>query len=139
MRNIFYHATNTEFSKFDPSYGATKGASNGHLGVWVANDRKDCEAYGDFLMTVSIPVKNVFRIPIKRLRQMHDEMRDVPNNEEIDYYKTFSKQLLDEGFTVIDVVEIDGRVAHSILLQHEQIKIEEIEILQREAKSTWGR
>lgn len=35
MHNIFYHATNLEFEKFDVDAQGTKGASNGYLGVWT--------------------------------------------------------------------------------------------------------
>ena len=54
MTRQFYHATDTVFDKFDPALQATKGASNGFLGVWVGNDRSECEMFGDVLMTLSL-------------------------------------------------------------------------------------
>jgi len=50
MRGIFYHATDVEFDKFEPARMASKGASNGHLGVWTTFEKEDCEVFGDIVM-----------------------------------------------------------------------------------------
>jgi hypothetical protein len=129
MQKLYYHATDREFERFSRSYMASKGASNGHLGIWVGNERSDCEEYGNVLMTLSVPDYVPYALSYRELKAMHDHVRDMDDDEAGGYYRDFSRRLLDEGYTVIDIIEERTKPSHSILLDVENIVIKECEVL----------
>lgn len=136
MTRQFYHATDTVFDKFDPALQATKGASNGFLGVWVGNDRSECEMFGDVLMTLSLD-KDVcpYQMKLQELLKLHQKTVGLSVDETRPYWKAIVQELTDEGYNVIDLHEANG-VCHSILLDLDSIVVESHEMTGR--MSGWG-
>lgn len=124
MTQLFYHATDTVFDRFDPALKGSKGASNGHLGVWVGNDKSDCEMFGEVLMTLSIN-QDVVAYPMDydELMRLHNGSMGMTDDEAGIYWKEIVSDLMDEGYNVIDIHELGG-VVHSILLDLDSIVVE---------------
>lgn len=137
MSNIFYHATNIEFEKFNVDYQATKGASNGYLGVWTTYQVEDCAPFGDIIMKLEVPEVIAYEMPIGQLSQLHSKTIGMPDRG-MSMYKEFSKLLLDEGYNAIYLVEKDGRSVQAILLAPENVRIVEHFPSPNEQPSTWG-
>jgi hypothetical protein len=138
MTKLYYHATDTVFDRFDPARLASKGATNGNLGVWVGNERAECEMFGEVLMTLSVPEVVAYPMEYRELKGLHDETREMNREEAAEFYRGFSRELMAEGYTVIDIHEMRG-VLHSILLDLDSIIVESRELMEKEKLSVWGR
>jgi hypothetical protein len=138
MTQYFYHATDVAFDRFDPSRLGSKGATNGHLGVWVGNEKSECEMFGDVLMTVSVGDVVAYPMKYRELRGLHDQTLEMSDDEAAEFYREIADNLMAAGYNVIDIHELRG-VVHSILLDLDSIVIESQEIQERKEPSTWGR
>jgi hypothetical protein len=138
MSRTFYHATDCVFEKFDPARQGTKGASNGHLGVWVATVREGCEMFGDVLMTLSVPEASAYPMDLSDIYDMHVKASRMDDDEAAAYYEDFAADLMAAGYNVIDINE-RGAVCHCILLDFDNIVIESCEVLEKASPSTWGK
>ncbi len=138
MTQHFYHATDVAFDRFDPEHLGSKGATNGHLGVWVGNERSECEMFGDVLMTLSVGDVVAYPMEYSELKYLHDRTREMDRDEAADFYREVAGDLRAEGYNVIDIHEMRG-VLHSIILDLENIVIESCEVMEKEKPSTWGR
>lgn len=131
----FYHATNEVFDRFDPDR-PRNGATNGCLGVWVGHSRSKCEMFGDVLMTLTVPEVVTYELSYEDLKEMHDASAYMEDSG-VAYYRGFARSLVDEGFSVIDIVENSG-VHHSILIDLDSIIVLDHEMSAR-AERSWGR
>jgi hypothetical protein len=138
MKNLYFHATNKIFDRFEQAPQGKNGASNGCLGVWVGNERSECEMFGDFLMTLSLDDVEPYPLQLRELKKMHDGTIDMTAEEAANYYRTFARELMDDGYNVIDIHEMKG-VLHSIILDLDAIVIESCERIEKEKPSAWGR
>lgn len=138
MTTLYYHATDTVFDHFDPALQGTKGATNGYLGVWVGNEKSECEMFGNVLMTLSVGDVVPYPMQYRELREMHNSTMGMTEEEAADYYRSFVSGLLAAGYNVIDIHELRG-VMHSILLDLDSIVIESCEVIEKAKPSTWGR
>lgn len=136
---VYYHTTNEVFDRFDPSLQGSKGSTNGNLGVWVGNERSECEMFGSVLMTLSIPEVVAYPLAYKKLVAMSDHAAEMEKPDAVRFYRTFASALLEEGYTVIDIIGHRGTHSHSILLDLESIVVEQHEALEPLTPSTWGR
>lgn len=138
MTKLYYHATDKPFDRFDPAMQGAKGATNGHLGVWVGNERSECEMFGDVLMTLSVGDVVAYPMEYRELKGLHDQTLEMDRDEAADFYREVAGELRAEGYNVIDIHEMRG-VLHSIILDLDNIVIESCEILEKDKPSTWGR
>ena len=98
MARHFYHATDDVFDRFDPAFQGTKGASNGHLGVWVGNEMAECEMFGDVLMTLSIDRDiDAYAMDYEEFRRLHDRAIKMSDADAAGYWKGIASRLMDEG------------------------------------------
>lgn len=138
MTQLFYHATDKEFDRFDPDMQGAKGATNGHLGVWVGNERSECEMFGDVLMTLSVGDVVAYPMEYRELKELHDQTREMDDADVADFYRAVAGELKAEGYNVIDIHEMTG-LHHSILLDLDSIAIVSCEVMEKEKPSMWGR
>lgn len=137
MNRIFYHATNVEFDQFDPEMAATKGVTNGYLGVWTSIKKEDCEAFGDVVMKLEMPNLAPYHLPYRKLRKLHDECYGHEDGGK-EMYKALARKLIDEGYNTIFIVEESGNTDLAILIDIDKIKILEHVPSSRASPSTWG-
>lgn len=139
MTKHFYHATDTVFDRFDPALQGSKGATNGHLGVWVGNERSECEMFGDVLMTLSLD-RDVVAYPMgyEELMRLHNRSIMMSDDEAAVYWKNVVADLMEEGYNVIDIHEPRG-VMHSILMDLDSIVVESHDFNERPKSYSWGR
>jgi hypothetical protein len=139
MTKLYYHATDKVFDRFDPAFQGSKGATNGYLGVWVGNEISDCDMFGDVLMTLSIPEIVPYPLRYRELRDMNDQTRGMDEHEAADFYREFVRELMAEGYTVIDIVtQRNCLPSHSIVMDPASIVIESSEVMDKREPSVWG-
>lgn len=88
------------------------------------------------MMTLTLPEVVPFVLDYDDLVSMHNDVRGMEDYG-LSYYRAFVRDLLDAGYTVIDIAEMKGKV-HSILLDLESIIVLDHEISD-EKTSQWGR
>ncbi|WP_315920835.1 hypothetical protein [Mesorhizobium sp. SP-1A] len=137
MNGIFYHATNIEFDKFDPEMAATKGATNGYLGVWTSVDQEGCEVFGDIVMKLEMPNITPYCMPLRELRNLHQESRKFKDGGK-EMYQSLARDLVSAGYNAIYITERDGEPSQAILIDVENIKILEHIPSNRATPSNWG-
>jgi len=137
MDGIFYHATNIEFDKFDPEMAATKGAANGYLGVWTSLDQEGCEIFGDIVMKLQMPNIAPYRMPLRELRNLHQESSTFKDGGK-EMYQSFARDLMNAGYNAIYITERYGEPSQAILINVENIKILEHIPSNSATPSTWG-
>lgn len=138
MTQHFYHATDVAFDHFDPNRLGSKGATNGYLGVWVGNEKSECDMFGDILMTLSVGEVVAYPMEYRELKGLHDQTHEMNDDEAAEFYREVAGELMAEGYNVIDIHEMRG-VCHSIILDLDSIVVESCEVLEKEKLSTWGR
>ncbi len=138
MTQLFYHATDVAFDRFDPDRLGSKGATNGHLGVWVGNDKSECEMFGAVLMTLSVGEVVAYPMGYQELKGLHDRTHEMNDAEAAGFYREVADELKAEGYNVIDIHEMRG-VCHSIILDLDSIVVEFCEVMEKEKPSVWGR
>lgn len=140
MTKFYYHATDRAFDRFDPDFQGSKGATNGYLGAWVGHERGECDMFGDYLMTLSIPEVVPYDLSYRELESMHEASRKMTKAEAADYYRGFARDRMAEGYTVIDIVSRRWELpSHSIIMDLDSIVIESCEFLERDKPSEWGK
>ncbi|NTF23525.1 hypothetical protein G6L37_34710 [Agrobacterium rubi] len=139
MARLFYHATDAVFDRFDPALKGSKGASNGHLGVWVGNEKSECEMFGDVLMTLSLD-RDVVAYPMdyEELLMLHRRSLRMSDEEASVYWKEIVEGLMADGYNVIDLHELTG-VVHSVLMDLDSIVVEAHDFKETPKSSSWGR
>lgn len=137
MNGIFYHATNIEFDKFDPEMAATKGATNGYLGVWTSVDQEGCEVFGDIVMKLQMPNITPYCMPLRELRKLHQESRKFEDGGK-EMYQSLARDLMNAGYNAIYITEKDGEPSQAILIDVESIKILEHIPSSTATPSNWG-
>lgn len=139
MTRLFYHATDAVFDRFDPALQGSKGATNGHLGVWVGNEKSECEMFGDVLMTLSLDGDVVaYPMAYEEIRRLHHNSMEMEDGEAAIFWKSVAADLMEDGYNVIDIHEPQG-VLHSILMDLDGIVVESHEFNERPKSFSWGR
>lgn len=138
MDGIFYHATNIEFDKFDPEMAATKGATNGHLGVWTSVEQEGCEKFGDIVMKLEMPNTSPYCLPYRKLNRLHSKGREHEDGGK-EMYQALARKLISEGYNVIYIMEEGDTPGQAILIDIDKIRVLEHIPSNRATPSNWGR
>lgn len=137
MNRIFYHATNVEFDRFDPELMATKGATNGYLGVWTSVDQEGCETFGDIVMKLEMPNVTPYHMPLRELWKLHQESGKFEDGGK-EMYQSFARDLMNAGYNTIYIAESDSEPSQAILIDVENINILEHIPSNNPTPSNWG-
>lgn len=137
MDGIFYHATNIEFDIFDPELAATKGATNGYLGVWTSVDQEGCEMFGDVVMKLEMPNVSPYCLPYRKLRRLHSEALEHEDGGK-EMYQALARKLISDGYNVIYIMEEGDTLEQAILIDIDKIKVLEHIRSKSATPSNWG-
>lgn len=118
-RETFFHGTMEDFDAFDLDRCGARadGASNGALGIWMANEYWLGERFaGDEGIVMEVhcnPVKG-YQMSVSELMRRTTEAgdQDDPNA----YFHDLRAKMLSNGYGAVEIVEDDGSSAMSILL-----------------------
>lgn len=144
-----FHGTDVEFDHFDIAHMASKGATNGHLGVWAATYQEGAETFGNIIVHFTIPEMKPFFLSSSELLEMHKETKHMPDGGE-GMYKDFSRNLIEQGYTIIAIEKHLGSeqtpdqdydmdaIGQVIVLDVSSIQILEHIPSQAHQQSTWG-
>jgi hypothetical protein len=120
MEHIGYHGTAAAFTHFsEEMFGSDDSRSpNGALGVWVFTDRSYADRYatgadGRTLRVTSSAAKAIRMEPWQMRR---DHTAAEQSDDPIAWFRRMRAELLVNGYSRIDVVEKDGTVEMSVLL-----------------------
>lgn len=119
---ILYHGTNGDFDSFDEAvFGTNPDASpNGALGVWAASERDLASKFGARVLALSVSDGKVARIDVGQMARDHGSARQT--EDPVGFFKTMRAQMLVSGYSRIDVVEKDGSVEMSVILDLRSIQ-----------------
>lgn len=125
MEHVGYHGTAAAFTQFsEEMFGSDDSRSpNGALGVWVFTDRSYADRYatgaGGRTLRVTSSAEKAIRMEPGQMRR--DHMTAEQTGDPIAWFRRMRAELLVNGYSRIDVVEKDGTVEMSVLLDPESI------------------
>lgn len=126
MPHIGYHGTMADFTEFSAAmFGSASDRSpNGALGIWVFTDPSYANRYGAnkggrTLRVTSGELKTI-RITQPQMRQDHEAAQRA--DDPVAWFRRRRAGLLAEGYSRVDVVEYDGSIEMSVLIDLQAIE-----------------
>lgn len=128
-----HHGTNKRFDRFSLEFAARPTMSgNGHLGIWMAIERALAERFGTVCLDVDVLVQNVYVMPLRELANLNEQARRITNDlddeaariAERDFYVQRRTELLAQGYDIIYLEEVGGRVEMAIGLDPARLTIQ---------------
>lgn len=120
MEHVGYHGTVAAFTQFsEEMFGSDDSRSpNGALGVWVFTNRSYADRYatgtGGRTLRVTSSAAKAIRIDYAQMRR--DHMAAERTDDPIGWFRRMRAELLVNGYSRIDVVESDGAIEMSVLV-----------------------
>ena len=119
-----FHGTMEDFDAFDLDRCGTRaeGASNGALGVWMANEYWLGERFaGDDGIVMKVCCKPVrsYQMSVSELMKLTTDADSYDDPQA--YFHDLRARMVAEGYGAVEIVEDDGSSAMSILLDLEAI------------------
>jgi hypothetical protein len=128
-----YHGTGKRFERFSLEFAARPTMSgNGHLGVWMAVDRALAERFGKVCLDVDVLVQQPYIMPLGELSKLNDQVRRITTElddedarvAERQFYTQRRTELRAQGYDIIYLEEVGGRVEMAIGLEPSRLTIQ---------------